>query len=151
MLTLPMSESAPPVPVEPWSLTEVDSTTGPFSLTPPWNDNVASAALMSLSVPVNVKVASFAPSPMENVRPVVPPSDSAPWSTERLTSSSPVATSTSATLRPVISSRVSSSTVKSAGRVQTGASLTAVIWIDAESVAVLKAVSPPLTVRSTPV
>ncbi len=100
-------------------------TTGPFSLSPLWNDSVASAALMSLSVPVNVSVASPAPSPTENVSPVVPPSDSAPWSTERLTSSSPLPASTSATLSPVISSCVSSFTVKSAGRVQTGASLTA--------------------------
>src|SRR5207253_2615649 len=93
------------------------------------NVKVASAALMSVNVPWNLAVVSPVPVPVENVRPVVVPSDIVPLVMVNVTSSAAPLASTSAIeirFAPVKASAVSSGVVTVAGAVIVGASLNAV-------------------------
>ena len=67
-----------------------------------------------------------------------------PWVTLRVTVMLPLAASTSATLRPVMKSGVSSAVVCAAGTVLTGASLTALMVMATVSEASENAVVPPV-------
>ena len=74
---------------------------------------------------------------------VPPATTKMPWVTLRVTVRLPLPASTSATLRPLMTFAVSSSVLKAAGTVLTGASLTAVTVMATVSVSV-KAAPPVL-------
>ena len=97
-------------------------------------------ALICVWVPVRVTLAV----PLPAMVAPLPVTTSVPWVTLRVTVILPLAASTSATLRPVMTSGVSSAVVCAAGTVLTGASLTALMLMDTVSEVLEKALVPPL-------
>ena len=106
---------APPLPELPRSLRLMSSVPLPLKFDVGMKLSPASAALMSASVPVNVIVASVAPSPAVNVRPVVEPRVSVPFVAVSESSRSLVPESMSAMLiallLPLLKTSVTSSSV----------------------------------------
>ena len=105
---------------------------------------------MSDSVPVKVMLASAAPSPAVNVRPVSVLSVSAPWVEDSVTEYCPPGArvaSTSAIDRPVMAIELSSAPEAVAGAFEVTGSLTAVMVTATLS---LSLVAAPVPVATTP-
>ena len=152
MPTLSLSDSAPPLPVLPWSLLTRLSTAAPLKFAAGAKTRPFSAVLMALMVPVKV-IAALPLAPPVKLRPAVPPRVSTPFVTVNVTCKALAPASTSLTLialplAALNTSVASSLTACAAGMVLTGASFTAVTVIALLNVALLNAVLPPLLLAS---
>ena len=93
--TLSESDSGPPLPELPWSLTAMLSPTAAVESAAGVNVSPSKVALMSATVPVTCIMASSVPSPLLNVSPAMPARVSVPLVTESVswTGAPPASTS----------------------------------------------------------
>ncbi len=148
IVTVSVSLCAPPAPLLPWSLVAICRLAPPLTLAVGVRLMPESAALMFASVPVNVIAASAVPSPVENVSPDVPLSESVPCVPVSVTciAAAPASTSPMLIRLPLAALNTSGTPSRAVcvpGTVFTGASFTAVTVIDALAAWLEYAVVPP--------
>ena len=148
MKTVSVSLSGPPAPVLPWSLVLTVSKALPEKLKSGSKRRPSRAALISVRLPVNTMVASPAPVPLKNDRPVVLPTVSSPWVTVSVSRNGLPPASTSDTriaFPPPTENTVGLLLGEdwAAGTVFTGASLTAVTSIVIKRATLSRLMPPP--------